>query len=622
MLRKLLKSLFGSWSLERKCLLFLGLALLISLVLGFFAVQFVAERLVIEATRQTARDFANSYIGLSLFSFDARDIERAGSLPQDDAIKAKARANQDKWMQSHREDFGLLRFNCTILRIGKAPEPGCWLKVNEAHDDDLQRLQRMKERVNWSDQAEKNANDRIIPLAAFKERTASDDVTPASSDAAPIAGGSVNANPIASLTNPNQYIFEEKGPIDGFYYYYHPISLATKCNECHEKLRATEKITALEPSNLLRVVRVQIPYRETSLWRIWSYSLLTSIGIATLALSLLFIHWVLKRLVINPLSELKTVSEEIISGKSNLQFRVDTDDEFSELSDSFNRMLRHVTEAQFQLQTANDKLDSQVDDLASLNLQLFEANRLKGEFLASMSHELRTPLNSILGFSEVLSGIEILTDKQRRWVSNIQNSGRILLEMINDILDLAKVEAGKMEVRPTEFNLIAVIQGQIELFRKMAEDKNIDIQVDSNQCDMMIFQDQGKFAQILTNLLSNAIKFTPEGGLVTINCDWLSDQDFFVSVADTGVGIAPHEHEVIFEKFRQATSAGGQDSLTREHSGTGLGLSIVRELCRLLGGDISLSSQLGQGSTFRCVLPIRFQTSTSTPLDVLPNSRS
>jgi signal transduction histidine kinase len=478
--------------------------------------------------------------------------------------------------------------------------------------------------MNWSNQNEKNANNRTNPVPAFNEQTASDEAPPASSIAAPITGGSVNANPLASLTNPTEYIFEEKGPIDGYYYYYQPISLGGECNACHNRLGESDRIRILESSDPLRVVRVKLPHneRETRVSRIWSYSLLTSIGIATLALSLLFIHWVLKRLVINPLSELKTVSEEIISGKSNLQFRADTDDEFSELSDSFNRMLRHLTEAQFQLQTANDKLDSQVDDLASLNLQLFEANRLKGEFLASMSHELRTPLNSILGFSEVLSGIEILTDKQRRWVSNIQNSGRILLEMINDILDLAKVEAGKMEVRPTDFNLIAVIQGQVELFRKMAEDKNIDIQVDSNQCDMMIFQDQSKFAQILTNLLSNAIKFTPEGGLVTINCDWLSDQDFFVSVADTGVGIAPHEHEVIFEKFRQATSAGGQDSLTREHSGTGLGLSIVRELCRLLGGDISLNSQLGQGSTFRCVLPIRFQASTSTTLDVLPSSRS
>jgi signal transduction histidine kinase len=119
-------------------------------------------------------------------------------------------------------------------------------------------------------------------------------------------------------------------------------------------------------------------------------------------------------------------------------------------------------------------------------------------------------------------------------------------------------------------------------------------------------QDQSKIAQILTNLLSNAIKFTPEGGLVTIAAEAISDQTVFFSVADTGIGIAPYEHEVIFEKFRQASANTNSDALTREHSGTGLGLSIVRELCRLLGGDISLTSKLGQGSNFRVVLPLRY----------------
>ena len=120
---------------------------------------------------------------------------------------------------------------------------------------------------------------------------------------------------------------------------------------------------------------------------------------------------------------------------------------------------------------------------------------------------------------------------------------------------------------------------------------------------MRIRQDQGKVQQILTNLLSNAIKFTPEGGLVTVFCEWQNEDEVLLSVSDTGVGIATGDYEIIFEKFRQAKGVTGQDGLTREHSGTGLGLSIVRELCRLLGGDISLTSQLGCGSTFQVVLP-------------------
>jgi signal transduction histidine kinase len=421
-----------------------------------------------------------------------------------------------------------------------------------------------------------------------------------------------SSNPLAALTNPTKYIFEEAGPIDGFFYYYHPIAFDRSCLVCHAKLPTSIDTSASASIDPFRVIRVKLPYSETRTWRIWSYSLLTSIGIATLALSLVFIHWVLKRLVINPLSELKLVSEEITSGKTELQFRVDTDDEFSELSESFNRMLRHLTETQVQLRSVNEELDARVDDLASLNLQLFEANRLKGEFLANMSHELRTPLNSILGFSDVLQGIETLTDKQRRYVTNIQNSGRVLLEMINDILDLAKVEAGKMNVRPTEFCVLSVARAQTDIFRKMAEDKNIDLQIDSNQTEILVFQDQSKLAQILTNLLSNAIKFTPEGGLVTIACDRYGDTEFVIAISDTGVGIAPDDHEIIFEKFRQASRGSGVDSLTREHSGTGLGLSIVRELCRLLGGDISLSSQLGHGSTFRIVLPIRYAPNSNS----------
>jgi signal transduction histidine kinase len=344
----------------------------------------------------------------------------------------------------------------------------------------------------------------------------------------------------------------------------------------------------------------------------WSYSVLTSIAICTLAMSLFFIHWVLKRLVIRPLSHLKHVSDEISRGDTKIRFSVDTNDEFYELSESFNRMLRHLTETQEQLQSVNKELDRRVDELARVNLQLFEGNRLKGDFMANMSHELRTPLNSILGFSEVLQGFESLTDKQRRYASNIQSSGRLLLDMINDILDLAKVEAGKMEVRPTEFCILSILHAQCEILQKMAEDKNIDLQIDSSQTEMRIEQDQGKVQQILTNLLSNAIKFTPEGGLVTVTCDWLNDNEFLLSVADTGVGVAPSDHEIIFEKFRQAKGVTGVDGLTREYSGTGLGLSIVRELCRLLGGDITLTSQLGCGSTFRVVLPRAFSVTQMT----------
>jgi signal transduction histidine kinase len=304
---------------------------------------------------------------------------------------------------------------------------------------------------------------------------------------------------------------------------------------------------------------------------------------------------------------MKEVSERITQGDTTLRFQLDTDDEFHDLSESFNAMLRHLTNIQNELQDVNIRMNGQVDELARINLELFEANRLKGEFLANMSHELRTPLNSILGFSEVLQGFETLTDKQRRFVNNIQLSGRKLLEMINDILDLAKVEAGKMQVKTSEFDLVGLIHSQCDLVRPLAEQKNIDVRVDADSESILVYQDQSKVQQILTNLLSNAIKFTPEGGLITVHCLSRED-DVVMSVSDTGVGIAIEDHDIIFEKFRQARRVTGVDGLTREHSGTGLGLSIVRELCTLLGGDIGLSSQVGFGSTFRVKLPLRYSS--------------
>ncbi|MFP6621083.1 MAG: HAMP domain-containing sensor histidine kinase, partial [Pirellulaceae bacterium] len=209
----------------------------------------------------------------------------------------------------------------------------------------------------------------------------------------------------------------------------------------------------------------------------------------------------------------------------------------------------------------------------------------------------------IIGFSEVLQGIGSLNDKQKRYAENIQKSGRLLLEMINDILDLAKMEAGKMDLRPSEFFLETVAQAQCDMMRSLTEEKNIDLEVQVSGNETPLYQDQAKVQQILMNLLSNAIKFTPEGGRITVRAWRDSDGQLELTVTDTGVGIAEEDREIIFEKFRQGTAALGGDNLTREYSGTGLGLSILKELCKLMDGEISFESQLGIGSTFRVVLP-------------------
>jgi signal transduction histidine kinase len=238
-------------------------------------------------------------------------------------------------------------------------------------------------------------------------------------------------------------------------------------------------------------------------------------------------------------------------------------------------------------------------------MQLYEANRLKSDFLANMSHELRTPLNSIIGFSEVLQGIDALTDQQRRYASNIQKSGRLLLEMINDILDLAKVEAGKLEIKRSEFDVARLVSAQCDMIQSLSEDKNISLSVQTPDDLPKTYQDPNKLGQILNNLLSNAIKFTPEGGMITVSVSDLDNGRFRLLVRDTGVGIAEEDQSIIFQKFRQSRKVLDGEGLTREFAGTGLGLSIVKELAKLLGGEVDFQSELGRGSSFWVILPWR-----------------
>ena len=239
-------------------------------------------------------------------------------------------------------------------------------------------------------------------------------------------------------------------------------------------------------------------------------------------------------------------------------------------------------------------------------MELFNNNKIKDDFLATISHELRTPLNSILGFSDILQSAANLDDRQKRYVSNIQTSGQSLMVQINDLLDLAKIESGKMELHPAELQLAEILEAQVQQILPLADRKNIDLRIEPPpQPLQVVIQDRSKITQILTNLLSNAVKFTPEGGRVRVASRQIDGDFIEFSVEDTGIGIPLQEQEHIFEKFRQgSTIPGGRDHVKREYEGTGLGLSIVRELARLLGGDVSLRSEFGKGSLFVVRLPL------------------
>ncbi len=356
--------------------------------------------------------------------------------------------------------------------------------------------------------------------------------------------------------------------------------------------------------DLMAIVKVVLPNGEIGERLSWNRALLMVAAIVTVFFAMVASWGIIRYVIVKPLRHLRNVSDEISRGNTTLRAEIHTGDEFEELAVAFNRMLRHLTTIQEALRNVNGSLDLKVDELAQANMKLYEMNRVKSDFLATMSHELRTPLNAIIGFSDVLEPIATLDDKQRRYVKNIQKSGRVLLEMINDILDLAKIDAGKMEVRLSEFRIDAIVAAQCDMSRPLSERKNIDLEGHVEPELPPMYQDVGKVQQILNNLLSNAIKFTPEGGRITVTARRGPKDELELVVADTGVGIAEEEQQVIFEKFRQGNSVLARgDAMTREYSGTGLGLSIVKELCRLLGGEIALHSELGKGSTFTVTLP-------------------
>ena len=246
----------------------------------------------------------------------------------------------------------------------------------------------------------------------------------------------------------------------------------------------------------------------------------------------------------------------------------------------------------------NARLFREIEDKSR---QIEAANRHKSEFLANMSHELRTPLNAIIGFSEVLGErlFGELNEKQAEYTDDILSSGRHLLSLINEILDLSKVEAGRMELELAKFDLPLAIDNARTFVRERATKHgiNLDVTVDERLGDFV--GDERKIKQILLNLLSNAVKFTPEGGRIGIKARQ-ADGSVEISVSDTGIGIAPEDQPKIFEEFRQVGS-----DYTHKVEGTGLGLTLAKKFVELHGGKIWVESEVGKGSTFSFTLPER-----------------
>jgi signal transduction histidine kinase len=369
------------------------------------------------------------------------------------------------------------------------------------------------------------------------------------------------------------------------YHYLRLVEADEKCITCHNPQGTA---TPYNKNQSIGVLAVQTSAREWSrtilLNRLW----VIIAGLLAATGAMIAFYTITQRVILSPIRQLRAMVNNVAEGNYDTRSSIKTGDEYERLSEAFNHMLDNLMEAQDKLKTANQQLDAKIVQLSDKNIELFKANRLKSEFLANMSHEFRTPLNSILGFAELLRekpGAE--TEKTKRYAENIVTSGRSLLTMINDLLELAKAEAGKLILHVELTSIQQLCEGLSSFFLPLTDKKNLTLDIGVDEKIPLLQTDAGKVQQILYNLLSNAIKFTPEGGKISVCATMPTDVAVRISVIDNGCGIPQEHQEQIFDKFRQLDG-----SITRSGDGAGLGLAICKQLTELLGGTLGLESEV------------------------------
>ncbi len=331
-----------------------------------------------------------------------------------------------------------------------------------------------------------------------------------------------------------------------------------------------------------------------SFFKTWLILFLAFLTLCALGAYLL-IHHQLK-----PFEKLHEGIDAFSAGNYEFRFHIHTGDEIQDLADSFNRLAEFLEEQRRQTGFALKELKKKKREMEVSNRHMKEASRLRSEFMANMSHELRTPLNTVIGYSSImLDGIYgEIEDKQRETLEKIYNQAFELSKLINDILDLSKMDAGKMPVFKERFRVTQVIKEILLQFRPRIMEKNLELNLEINW-DQEIESDRSKVKQVLSHIISNAVKFTREGS-ISISCERSSSQDYIkISVVDTGIGIDRKSLGKIFDEFRQLDG-----SHTREYGGTGLGLSICKRILKMLSAKITVKSRKGQGSNFTIYLPL------------------